>query len=95
MATFAVDSDQVAAATITIRGTIDRLQGESTALLAQLGALQSSWTGAASGMFQGTIEQWRAAQRTVEDALASIHVALGVAAQHYTDAEQANMTLFR
>ncbi|MEV7694834.1 WXG100 family type VII secretion target [Microbacterium sp. NPDC089189] len=95
MAVFSVDSDQVIAATSTIRGTIDRLQGESNALLAQLSALQSSWTGSASGMFQGTVEQWRAAQRTVEDALSSINLALTAAGQQYADAEQANMTLFR
>jgi early secretory antigenic target protein ESAT-6 len=95
MAVFSVDSDAVLSATATIRGTVDRLQSESTALMAQLHALQTSWTGGASGMFQGTVEQWRGAQRTVEDALASINLALTAAGQQYAEAEQANMSLFR
>ncbi|KAA9131104.1 WXG100 family type VII secretion target [Microbacterium caowuchunii] len=95
MAVFSVDSDAVIAATATIRGTADRIQGEATSLMSQLQALQSSWTGAASGMFQGSVEQWRAAQRTVEDALGTIHLALAAAGQQYAEAEQANMGLFR
>ena len=95
MAVFSVDSDAVFTATTTIRGTVDRLQAESMALMAQLGALQSSWTGAASGMFQGTVEQWRATQRSVEEALAAINVALTAAGQQYAETEQANVGLFR
>ena len=95
MAVFSVDSDAVFTATTTIRGTVDRLQAESMALMAQLSALQASWTGAASGMFQGTVEQWRATQRSVEDALAAINVALTAAGQQYADTEQANLSLFR
>jgi early secretory antigenic target protein ESAT-6 len=95
MAVFSVDSDAVFTATATIRSTVDRLQGESTSLMAQLSALQGSWTGGASGMFQHSVEQWRGAQRTVEDALASINLALTAAGQQYAEAEQANMTLFR
>jgi WXG100 family type VII secretion target len=95
MAVFAVDSDAVFTATATIRGTVERLQSESASLMAQLHALQSSWTGTASGMFQGSVEQWRGAQRTVEDALAAINLALTAAGQQYAEAEQANMSLFR
>ncbi|WP_159501319.1 WXG100 family type VII secretion target [Microbacterium sp. 18062] len=95
MAVFSVDSDAVFTATTAIRGTVDRLQSESTSLMAQLNALQASWTGAASGLFQGSVEQWRGAQRTVEDALATINLALTAAGQQYAEVEQANMSLFR
>ena len=95
MAVFAVDSDAVFTATASIRGTVDRLQSESASLMAQLHTLQASWTGTASGMFQGSVEQWRGAQRTVEDALAAINLALTAAGQQYAEAEQANMSLFR
>lgn len=95
MAVFSVDSDAVLTATSTIRGTVDRLQAESLSLMSQLATLQSAWTGAASGMFHGSVEQWRVAQRTVEEALAAINLALAAAGQQYEAAEQANIALFR
>lgn len=95
MAVFSVDSDAVLTATSAVRGTIERLEAESLSLLAQLTQLQSSWTGAAAAAFQGTVEQWRATQRHVEQTLADINGALAVAGQQYADAEQASMNLFR
>ena len=95
MAVFSVDSDAVLSSTNTVRGTIDRLQAETNALMAQLMHLQGSWTGAAAVAFQSTVEQWRVTQRTVEDSLANISGALGVAGRQYADAEQATMSLFR
>ena len=95
MAVFSVDSDAVFAATGTVRGTIDRIQGETHAMLAQLTNLQSAWSGAAAVAFQGAVDQWRATQRQVEDALAGINQALAVAGRQYAEAEQASMALFR
>lgn len=95
MAVFSVDSDAVLTSTTAVRGTIDRLQAESAAMLSQLTALQSSWTGAASIAFQGTVDQWRATQRQVEDALGSINHALATAGRQYADAEMVNASLFR
>jgi WXG100 family type VII secretion target len=95
MAVFSVDSDAVFAATGSIRGTIDRIQGESQAMLAQLTHLQSSWSGGAAGAFQAAVDQWRATQRQVEDALAGINQALAVAGRQYAEAEQASLALFR
>lgn len=95
MSVFSVDPDAVFTATAAMRGTIERLQSESAALLSQLTQLQSSWTGAAAGMFHGTVDQWRATQHQVEDSLAQINAALDAAGRQYRDVEQANMTLFR
>ncbi|MDQ1131095.1 WXG100 family type VII secretion target [Microbacterium sp. SORGH_AS_0888] len=95
MSAFSVDSDALFAATATMRGTIDRLQAESGSLLAQLTQLQSSWTGSAAVLFHGTVEQWRATQLQVEDALAAIGQALTAAGQQYLEVEQANASLFR
>ena len=95
MAVFSVDSDAVFAATGSVRGTIERIQGETQSMLAQLTQLQASWTGGASVAFLSVIDQWRATQRQVEDALAGINGALGVAARQYADAEQASASLFR
>lgn len=95
MAIFSVDSDAVIASTSTIRATIDRLQAETGALMAQLTQLQGSWTGAASVAFQASVDQWRGTQRQVEESLAGINAALGVAGRQYADAEMASMSLFR
>ncbi|MFV0319516.1 MAG: WXG100 family type VII secretion target [Microbacterium sp.] len=95
MAVFSVDSDAVLTATTAVRGTADRLEAESSAMLAQLTQLQSAWTGAAAGAFHGVIEQWRATQRQVEDSLNTISQALATAGRQYADAEQVNLSLFR
>lgn len=72
-----------------------RLQSESTALMAQLSQLQSSWTGAAATAFQSCAEQWRGAQLHVEQVLESIGMALGSAATQYADADRYSAGLFR
>ncbi len=95
MAVFSVDSDAVLSTTAAVRGTSDRLQADAAAMLGQLTALQSSWTGQASAAFQSVIDQWRAAHRQVEDALTSINQALAAAGRQYAEAEQASLSLFR
>ena len=93
MAVFQVDSDAVLASTAAIRGTIERVQAESAAMLAQLTQLQSS--GGAATAFQGVIEQWRGTQRTVEETLNGINQALGAAGRQYAETEQFTAGLFR
>ena len=95
MCVFSVDTEAVNAATAATRGTVERLQAESTALSAQLTQLQSSWTGAAAAAFQQCSEQWRGAQMHVEQVLGSISAALGSAAAQYADADQYSASLFR
>lgn len=95
MTAFTVDTDAVLVATSAARGTADRLQAESAALMSQLVQLQASWTGSAAASFHACAEQWRAVQAQVEQSLASISMALGNAAAHYSDAEQYSASLFR
>ncbi len=95
MAVYSVDSDAVLATTAAVRGTIDRLQGETNAMMSQLTQLQASWTGSASVAFQTVVDQWRATQRQVEDALTGINAALAAAGRQYADAELATASLFR
>ena len=95
MAVFSVDSDQVLATTSAVRGTIDRLEGETSALMSQLVQLQASWTGSASVAFQSVVDQWRVTQRHVEDSLAAINTALAAAGRQYAEAEMATTSLFR
>jgi early secretory antigenic target protein ESAT-6 len=95
MAVFSVDSDAVAGATQAIRATADRLQADTSAMLAQLTQLQGSWTGSASVAFQSVVDRWRAAQADLEAALGDISTALGVAGQQYAQTELAAAGMFR
>ncbi len=94
MTTYHVDAAQVSAATQTVQGTIGRIQAEVASLLGQLTGLQSSWSGQAATAFQGAVADWRTTQLHVEQSLAQLNHALGVAAAQYADAEQANARLF-
>jgi WXG100 family type VII secretion target len=94
MTTYHVDAAQVSAATQTVQGTIGRIQAEVSSLLGQLTGLQSSWSGQAATAFQGAVADWRTTQQHVEQSLAHLNRALGIAATQYADAEQANARLF-
>lgn len=95
MSVFTVDTDAVLAANNAARATMQRLQADSSTLMAQLTQLQSSWVGTASNAFQGCAEQWRTAAMQVEQVLESIGTALGSAATQYSDADQYSASLFR
>jgi early secretory antigenic target protein ESAT-6 len=94
MTTYQVDSEAVLNATGSIHASMERLSGESSALLGQLVNLQGSWTGTASTAFQSVVSEWRATQQRVEQSLGSIGQALTVAGQQYAEAETANARLF-
>ena len=94
MTTFQVDSDAVLGATGSIHASMERLSGESSALLGQLVGLQGSWTGSAATAFQSVVAEWRATQARVEESLGFIGRALGTAAQQYAEAETSNTGLF-
>ena len=94
MTTFQVDSEAVIGATASVHASMERLSGESSALLAQLVNLQGSWTGSASAAFQSVVGEWRATQQRVEESLGSIGHALSVAGQQYQEAETSNARLF-
>ncbi|HTN57959.1 MAG TPA: WXG100 family type VII secretion target [Protaetiibacter sp.] len=94
MSTFQVDSEAVLAHAAAARQTVGRIQGEVSALHAQLEQLQSSWTGGAASAFRGLVAEWRATQQRVEDNLAAIGTALAQAGQQYAEIEQQNQRLF-
>jgi WXG100 family type VII secretion target len=94
MTRYQVDSDAVAAATGSVRASIGRLQGEVSGLHGQLVALQGSWTGQASGSFQGVVTDWKATQARVEESLALIGHALDTAGRQYAEVEAQNARLF-
>lgn len=95
MPAFSVDSDAVLSATAAMRGTMDRVHGDTASMLGLLTQLQGSWSGAASVAFQSALDQWRAAHRQVEDALTAINAALSAAGTQYAEAEATTVSLFR
>ncbi|MEO0026878.1 MAG: hypothetical protein RL716_209 [Actinomycetota bacterium] len=94
MTQFTVDSDQVLVANSAVQNSIQILNQEATALLGQLNALQSSWTGLAANSFQELASRWRVTASQVENQLSDIGQALAMAASQYSEIELANQRLF-
>ncbi|HWU46077.1 MAG TPA: WXG100 family type VII secretion target [Humibacter sp.] len=94
MTAYQVDSDAVLSATSAVRASMSRIQAEVAGLNGQLVGLQGSWSGQAATAFQGVISQWRGTQQRVEESLAAIGQALGVAGEQYAEIETANARLF-
>jgi 6 kDa early secretory antigenic target len=94
MTRYQVDSEAVISTTGAVRGSIGRIQAEVEGLHGQLTNLQGSWTGQAAAAFQVVVNDWKATQVRVEEALAAITTALGQAGQHYAEIEESNARLF-
>jgi len=94
MTIFKVDSEQVLAANQSIQVTIGKLQTEVESLYAQLQSLEGSWQGQAATSFQELVKRWRLTANNVEAQLGEVGQALALAAQQYSDIEQANLRLF-
>ncbi|MDR1440981.1 MAG: WXG100 family type VII secretion target [Bifidobacteriaceae bacterium] len=94
MSVFQVNSETLSVVASAANGSIGVIQGEIAALNGHCAELASAWTGSASNAFTGAMEQWRAAQRVVEEALGSLSQSLVAASQGYAEVEQANTSLF-
>jgi WXG100 family type VII secretion target len=94
MTYFNVDTDSLAARSVQVQGTIGRLQAEVNTMQAGLRELEGLWTGQAATNFQQLITQWRGTQAQVEESLAGINAALGLATQQYAEAELSNARMF-
>jgi 6 kDa early secretory antigenic target len=94
MATFQVNSDELAVKSSAVRGSIDLLRSEVERMQRNLLDLQGSWSGTAANSFQSLLIDWRATQARVEGSLESINSALSTAAIQYAQAEEANTRLF-
>jgi len=95
MAIFSVDSDNLAATTQSVQHAALRIQGDTAAMVGQLTHLQSTWTGGASVAFQQVVENWRMIQRSVDEQLAMLALALGSAGRQYAETEHATTSMFR
>lgn len=94
MTAYAVDAEQVSAASAQACATASTIRTEVDTLMFQLLALQDSWTGGAQANFQATITQWQGIQAQTHDALDSISTQLQAAATTYADAEAHSSALF-
>ena len=94
MTAYAVDAEQVSAASAQACATASTIRTEVDTLMSQLLALQDSWTGGAQSNFQATITQWQGIQAQTHDALDSISTQLQAAATTYADAEAHSSALF-
>ena len=94
MTAYAVDAEQVSAASAQACATASTIRTEVDTLMSQLLALQDSWTGGTQANFQATITQWQGIQAQTHDALDSISTQLQAAATTYADAEAHSSALF-
>ncbi|WP_125610102.1 WXG100 family type VII secretion target [Specibacter cremeus] len=94
MAQFNVNSEDLAAKSTVVRGSVERMRAEVDAMRRNLLDLQSSWTGSAATGFQSLMVDWHATQARVEQSLESINSALSMAANQYAETEAANTRMF-
>ena len=94
MTAYAVDAEQVSAASAQACATASTIRTEVDTLMSQLLALQDSWTGGAQANFQATITQWQGIQEQTHDALDSISTQLQAEATTYADAEAHSSAMF-
>ena len=94
MTAYAVDAEQVSAASAQACATASTIRTEVDTLMSQLLALQDSWKGGEQDNFQATITKWQGIQAQTHDALDSISTQLQAAATTYADAEAHSSALF-
>ncbi|GIG53707.1 WXG100 family type VII secretion target [Demequina activiva] len=94
MTRYHVDAAEVASASSLAARSSDTIRTEVAAMMGHLTALQGSWQGGAATAFAGVLDQWRAAQMQVEQALDALTLALAHAAQEYQSAEDSAARLF-
>ena len=94
MTSYQVDSEALVALANATRGTIGRIEAEVLGLHSQLVGVDAVWSGSAASAFQSAVANWKVLQQQVEQGLADLNAAVGLAGQQYTDIEQANVRLF-
>ncbi len=94
MATYAVNSDEVAASAARTAAAGERIRTEVAAMMTDLQNLQATWGGVASASFADCAAQWRITQAQVEASLDTIAAQLNSAASVYSEAEAQSASLF-
>ena len=94
MSYFLVDSQRIIVANSHVQQSISRLSQEVNLLHSQLSSLQEGWQGAAANSFQELFLRWKSSSQLLEESLAQIGQALALAAQQYSEVENANQRMF-
>ena len=87
MATFTVNTTQVASSSSDVSRISEDVETTVASMMSRLISLQNDWQGDASTSFQDLINDWRATQRTVKESLDEIGRALSDASQTYDNSE--------
>ncbi|HBO54968.1 WXG100 family type VII secretion target [Janibacter terrae] len=87
MATFTVNTEQVASSSTDVARISEDVETTVASMMSRLISLQDEWQGDASTSFQDLINDWRATQRTVKESLDEISRALGEASESYSTTE--------
>lgn len=95
MATFTVDTTQVANSASDVTRISEDVETSVASMMSRLISLQNEWKGDASTSFQDLINDWRATQRTVKESLDEIGRALNEASQTYDSSETTVKGSFR
>jgi 6 kDa early secretory antigenic target len=85
-----VTFEAISSAQQSVAKTAATLDQKLSDLRSMLQPLVSSWTGAASDLYQHKQAQWDNSQRDLNQVLQQISKVLGVAHDSYTQAEQSN-----
>jgi WXG100 family type VII secretion target len=84
---FQVDTERIQAASGDIARISAEIEGQVTAMMGKLIALQDAWKGTASTRFQGVVSEWQGTQRQVKSSLDSIGTTLAAAGAQYAETE--------
>ena len=94
MSIFAANTNEMAAKSMAVQSTIERVRAEVNAMTSSLQDLHGTWQGAAATNFQSVVADWRNTQIRVEESLTAIGTVLNRASMQYEEAEAANANLF-
>ncbi len=94
MATYMVDSEGISTAATRVASSCAQIRTEVNSLMAELTALQNTWTGSAAAQFADCATQWQSVHTQVETTLENIGQQLTAAAHVYADAESQSAALF-
>ena len=91
---FQVDTERIQAASGDIARISAEIDGQVTAMMGRLTALQDAWKGTASARFQGVVAEWQGTQRQVRVALDGIGSVLAAAGAQYAETEAQTARIF-
>ncbi|GAB3442773.1 WXG100 family type VII secretion target [Phycicoccus ginsengisoli] len=94
-AQFQVDTERIQAASGDIARISGEIDGQVTAMMSRLTALQDAWTGTASARFQSLVGEWQATQKQVRASLDSIGGVLAAAGAQYAETEAQTVRMFQ